>query len=474
MGNSLACGVPLKMLQGDRSMTRRRRVWTGPRVFPYAFLFKSRIIPRLVEVVALSAMVLWIFCTDLLAVPFHPDESQWIATSNVFEAFVRGDRASPLWDESLWTLTQPPGTRYIIGVGRSSGGYGANDLNVPWAFGRDQAANMAAGAMPAPELLWWSRFPMAILGTASCLVSFYLLTTTLNRTVGYLGLLLVATNPYMHTVLRRAMAEAPLLLALLLATWIGARMLRRLPNPRTYTLLGRTRCLLPAFGLLFGMSMCVGIAGSMKLSGLTATLGVLMVWMLTSTAPLTCRPMPSHIYLVLVGSLLAVTTTSLIFVALNPYLDPDPVGRTIKLVSFRANEMQKQQVDPTFVIDDIFERAAVTYTYLFRYTTIMRFPGVGIMHAVLWLLGVLQVFKRSWDCVRKDGSCDSSIILLVMAITCAGPMLLTPLNWDRYYLLPVWFSALIIAVGMAWIGTAVSKKIRDVLATRTHVVRRAP
>lgn len=409
-------------------------------------LLRAMRVYRRIELPLLAVILLSIFCNAMLVIPFHPDESQWIATSNVFEPFVKGDRRAAVWDESLWTLTQPPGTRYIIGAGRLAGGYGENELNTPWAFGRDRAGNIAAGALPQPDLLWWSRLPMALLGSASCLLSFYLLKTTANRLAAYCCLLLTAFNPFILTTLRRAMAEAPLLFSLLLITYFGTRLIN------TAAARDSLKSVYKPLVWLLLMAAATAIAGSIKLSGLTAIVGVLMVWVAAISAPINRLPSRAQWLMLGTGSVLAVVTTIVIFVGLNPYLDADPLGRTAKLITFRATEMQKQMdALPAAVIDSLAERIALTYTYLFQYTALMRFPGAGIINAVLWIIGASQLVVKAWQSLRHAARFDANSVLLVMAATCAGPMLSTPLNWDRYFLLPIWFSILLIAVGAAWV-----------------------
>lgn len=418
---------------------------------------------RLFELLALSGLLLAIFCTNILAIPFHADESQWIATSNVFEPFVSGDRRSPLWAESVWTLTQPPGTRFLIGIGRRAGGYEPNTLNIPWAFARDRAANIAAGAMPEAGLLWWSRLPMAIGGAAACLVSFYLLSALAGRISGYLGLGLLVANPFVLLVLRRAMAEAPLLLALLLATWIAIRLIQR----TSAALPDQPFRLRSALWLLLLMGLCIGVAGSMKLSGLTALVGGLIVWLLVGLTPTIRSSAFGRAALLAGGSVLLIGSAAVVFVALNPYLDPAPIERTLKLIAFRANEMEKQQANPVFVIDTLAERVTLIYTYLFGYTAPLRFPGVSLIQVALWSAGLVQLLWRGWCSLRRDRAWDSGISFLIMAATCAGPMLLTPLNWDRYFLLPIWFSVLLIAVGGAWLVALLSKAVERRLSPQT-------
>src|SRR5688572_29801773 len=153
--------------------------------------------------IAVKAEVLLVVCTlalfylpGLSSVEFHPDESQWIATSNVFETYLRGDFQSPVWDRSYWTLTQPPVVRYIIGFSRYVGGYHIPDLNKPWDFERGKNFNDRRGAMPSDGLLWWSRLPMAILAIFSLAFVFILLHSSSGRFAAYIWLILVLASPY--------------------------------------------------------------------------------------------------------------------------------------------------------------------------------------------------------------------------------------------------------------------------------------
>src|SRR5712691_10850423 len=50
---------------------------------------------RLFELPILLGLLLAVFCSGINSVSFHSDESQWIATSSFFEAFITGDFDSP-------------------------------------------------------------------------------------------------------------------------------------------------------------------------------------------------------------------------------------------------------------------------------------------------------------------------------------------------------------------------------------------
>src|SRR2546421_7611967 len=115
------------------------------------------------EPLLLGCVLFAIFYPRVQSTEFHGDESLWIATSYYFDAFVEGKFDSPVWNESYETLTQPPVGRYVVGIGRTIGGYGYRDLNRPWNFNLSDEENIARGNKPNPNLLWWSRVPMCIL-----------------------------------------------------------------------------------------------------------------------------------------------------------------------------------------------------------------------------------------------------------------------------------------------------------------------
>lgn len=48
---------------------------------------------------------------------------------------------------------------------------------------------------------------------------------------------------------------------------------------------------------------------------------------------------------------------------------------------------------------------------------------------------------------NKGGSCEKYVILLSGALTGAAPMLLVPFDWDRDYLLPIFFSCIFFSIG---------------------------
>jgi hypothetical protein len=83
---------------------------------------------------------------------------------------------------------------------------------------------------------------------------------------------------------------------------------------------------------------------------------------------------------------------------------------------------------------------------------------VGLGH----LLGVIWRKRR----VAAAGA-ESGLVLFWFAAVMSVPALLTPLDWDRYYLLPVFFSTAFIAMGLAILTTTALQPGQRFLAAST-------
>ena len=217
-----------------------------------------------VECIILFSFLVIFYGSRLKTTGFQPDESQWIGTSYVFEDYFRGDFDSPSWDEFYWTVTQPPLPRYVIGLGRMIGGLGVADLNTPWDWNIETQINLAKGAMPSEQLLWWSRLPMGILAACSILIGFFFLKKLQGRFTGYLWIFLCSLSSFFPEMLNRAMGEASLLACiaglLLISDWLLQSSFRQkfIEKPEGLYV-----------HLLF-LGIVIGLAQSSKLNGLSA------------------------------------------------------------------------------------------------------------------------------------------------------------------------------------------------------------
>ena len=224
-----------------------------------------------------------------------------------------------MWQENYDNLLVPPIPRYLIGFGRQLAGIPASQIGPAWDFSLDEAANAAAGNIPSPDLLYAARLPMVLLTVLSGTIFFGMVRTAAGRLAGWAFLVLFC-SPYFLDQLTRAMAEAPL------TAFTAASMVCGLIaiNQDGQNEIGRYLALL-------GMGVFIGLAGASKLTGLVNIFpGLCIVGILAYRAPRGHR-----ITFLIRGISLVVFATMIIFVLVNPYLYPNPLGNMVRMLKFR-------------------------------------------------------------------------------------------------------------------------------------------
>jgi 4-amino-4-deoxy-L-arabinose transferase-like glycosyltransferase len=394
-----------------------------------------------IEQFVIGVVCLVVFLTGLGAVARHNDESDWIATSNVFEAFVTGDVDSPLWQESYWTLTQPPLTRYVIGLSRWAGGFQSDELNQPWDWKISDAENIAQGAIPRSELLWWARLPMALLAVASIVLGAWLVQRSFGRETAYVLVALCLVSSYFLLNLRRAMGDALLLFLVLLVVVVCSLLLRQAQEITT-RLPWRTWGLILLAGTLVGLAMSVKLNGLVALAGVGVSIGLVLLrlqrlwWQRMLWAGL--------------GIGAAGVCTVLVFWALNPYLWADLLGHSRSLFGFRRIELGLQIASSSDAIPDLASRLVIVPTRIFE--THAALPQLGwLVNGGLSLLGLAVLMWAVWQWWQRRTADPTALALLLVLGAMAAPMLATPLDWGRYYMFPVFFSTILIAIGAGWL-----------------------
>lgn len=300
--------------------------------------FSRRLLPVL-EWLLMAGILTAVYLSGIVDVPFHPDESQWIATSHYLEKFVNGKFESPGWQAYPWVQTQPPLVRYAIGIGRLAGGYRADELNAPWLFQQDRETNVAEGRMPEPGLLWWSRLPMAVTAVICRLLLIFMARIIGGRLAGWALLLLFILPHYYPVQLRRAMGEALLLLFILLAVLAGygaAHSWQRLPQMETV----QGRMWLRPLAWLLLLALFAGLGGAVKLNGLAlVAAGMLLCLVLAWKG----RRYPLAWAFAAAGLVLLPLMTMGVFTAVNPATYAHPLPHIQTMFAFRANEIAGQQ-----------------------------------------------------------------------------------------------------------------------------------
>ena len=403
--------------------------------------------PRFISlliIVLLASLLAAFYLADINEVEFHPDESQWIATSRVFEAYFTAQFDSPVFDESYWTLTQPPLARYVIGMGRLAGGFRWDDLNVPWKWEFDAAGNAERGALPSEALLWWSRLPMAIAAIISILVAFALVRRSAGYLAGFIWLALAIGSVYLLLHLRRAMGEATLLFCVALVLLVSYRILLLLNSDKPLQI---WRALL----WLALLGAVAGAAGAAKLNGLSAVIPGLIL-AIVAAAKLK-RPTSQKLLFGFLAVLTVSFSTIFVFVALNPYLWSDPAYRTAKMFNYRVQEIDLQlRLFNENRIDNLSERFRVVPARIFQTYATVGFEGSLLINILFCGAGLTYLVARSLRALLIGVLSPAPMAILLVSLAAAGPSLLTPLDWDRYYLLPVFFATIFIAVGAAMVA----------------------
>ena len=95
---------------------------------------------------ALFAWAFAVFDAARSVVGFHPDESAKIATSRYFGyLFLEGDLDHEAWAGGYFSLTTPPGFRYVLGAGLWLQGHDLGTLNQPYHFSETVEQNRREG-----------------------------------------------------------------------------------------------------------------------------------------------------------------------------------------------------------------------------------------------------------------------------------------------------------------------------------------
>jgi hypothetical protein len=394
---------------------------------------------KYLEFFLLFLFLLGVYGNGIKKVAFQPDESQWISTSAVFEAYVSGDIHSPLWDSTYWNLTQPQLARYVIGVGRRLGGLDTADLNAPWDYQKDYAANTAECHIPSEQLLWWSRLPMIFLEVLSVCIGFVLLKRIGGRTPAYLWVGLCLLSRYLPQMLGRAMGESTLLVCTAGCIWLSTRLLQ-VSDEKPQRLY---------LNFIF-LAIFIGLAESAKLNGLAV---LAAGFALAGIAAGRLKQNPTlKLRFGLISVLILIFVSQFTFLVLNPFLWNDPLKRISMLFFDRINEMHFQQIQyPAARLEGLVEHVQVEIPRIFQNYASLRFTGAVWLNLALCLIGVIVLGMKAIGYLKGRNQNQASLAVLLVGAAVSIPSLFTPLDWDRYYLFPVYFSTISIALGMGWL-----------------------
>ena len=417
---------------------------------------------RAVERAALCAALLLAFHLSvggLLSVPLHADEFVYIAHSRWLGEALAGSEGS-VRQVSGDTLRDPPVGPYLIALSYAAAGYAAPPP--AYAFAETAAGWSLDGArLPEPGRLFFARWPMAVAFVLTVAFGAALTAQTLGTGSAVAVALGLAGSAYLQLHLRRAMTEAPMMLLLMALAWAAWRLWPALRSR------GWSRALLAV--ALLGALCGLGMAAKHNLAVNLAALGAAL---LASGKP------------VVRGAALAGVACGValgIFLILTPILHIDPAGRLALMLAERRRLLAEQQAHHGG-LHALDERLRVAARRAFNHYALLncalnRNPAVfwdagrgtyqaqargqtsalagtlvcrplidwvtplALFNAGLALWGVMA----AWQHRRRGGL---PLALWFGSVNVGLAVVLLPLDWDRYHMMPVFFGAWLMAIGV--------------------------
>jgi hypothetical protein len=409
-----------------------------------AFLLSNSLKP--IEVLIMAVCLFWIYLLHLSSIEFQPDETFWIVSSVRLDKFVSGNFNSPIWtDIPLISYEVRPIPSYFVAVGQRIGGIQVSSLPEYWDWLLPTEENIARGAVPSAEVIWWSRIPMALITVFTLSGMGLFLARAHSRAAAYL-LWLSSTNDYFLTHLRRAMSEAPLLLFTVLVFYASCRLLNAVQENSWKKIL--------FWSALAGMFS--GLAGQSKLTGLMCTgipiLGVLIFILTSSDFP------RKHIgYLILGVTFIAIFTSLVVFVASYPFFYRNSVHRILTTFYIRSQVVTSQMDRYPDQVIQKDQRLNILFQRVFDYPLNLHTdPRVSLaLHWINFLVAGFGLLFTVYQIKRRAKNQEIFLIFLLGTITCAVPMFFVPFDWDRYYLYPIFFACIYFSIGLSQLLLAV-------------------
>ena len=406
----------------------------------------------------IDALWLVLLCAYVLAgtavAPFHADESTLVFMSRDYAyQFLQGDLArvafqddSPDPDLQYLRLINGSISKYTIGLGWHLAGYSVNDVNEQWDWGADWDYNSRTGHAPSRGLLLAARWQSALFTAASVVVLFVLARRLGGRPVAYLASAYYALNPVILLSGRRAMMEGSLLFFGLLVVLAALIYLRR-----------------RSWRWALGLGAAAGLAVAAKHTNLFVVAPVFVGCALLPLVERLARRRTSRRPLTLVGQLLAAAVVAAGgFFALNPvWWGANPLGHGLLILRLRNDLLGIQTAlygGYSGALDQLAGFGRQASVALPQYYEDPRFGT--------WIATEVSGYESSpWRGVSIGGSLPGALALLALAVyggwrllreralplgdrwlvalwavgVIGATWLLTPLEWQRYYLpvLPV-------------------------------------
>lgn len=401
--------------------------------------------PSTLEILAITLIMMLISFPRILNTPFHIDESSWIGNSYFFEDWFRFDSTSAPWQINGKTLGDPNMTKYIIAVGRIITGFSRDELNKPYDYTRTFDENSEGGHVPIPNLMVASRIPMAALIVLVGVVLFVLFYQLVSPLMAYGWIFLLVQNTLFLQVMSRAMNEAPVMFFTVVSavfTYFGFRELAQQTGQdgnkefRTVYL----------FFLLAGLTL--GLAFSTKINALLLFFSS-TAWLAVQVFATRSLPRQQRTGLFLKLFLLYFAAALLVVIVLHPFLWRNPVGGIYQMIIYRFSRLSDQSSLYTeFSRLPLLQRWWQLLQRMFTTYTAFDFQACYLLNIPLALFGLIRLGKELVSNVLEKRLPGFLLVLIALFLPLAAAGMMSPLDWDRYFMFPVFIMTLVYAKGI--------------------------
>jgi hypothetical protein len=438
------------------------------------FFKRTRLLDGL-WVLALAAYVL----AGTPDVPFHGDESTTIWMSrDYYYIFIQRDLDMVRYSDPPLNATEQhlrliAGTvnKYLYGFAWHADGFTVDQLNEQWDWGGDWEYNQTTGHAPTRDLLLTARWTSALLLAGGVALIFAIGRMASGAPAAYLASLYYALNPALLLNGRRAMMEGSLIFFALLVVLAGLLLLQK----RSWwaaILLGIASGLAVASKhpnafvvvLVFAICGLVGVFESIRQADEEA-------FDPDDLDPRTMQFATRDPYALLTMLIAAGVLALAVFFALTPVWWDDPFERVGQVISERQQVLDLQVslyggydgpqdrlagfLRQTFVVDPQYYEVPGWENFISDQIGAYEdtpWAGVSIGGSVPGAIVMVGLIVLGlWSLLRDPHRLQE--VRLLVAVWGAGMLILlaaiTPLEWQRYYLLAYLPVGVLAATGTA-------------------------
>jgi len=400
-----------------------------------------------------------------MLVPLHGDEPTQISMGRDFYyQFVENNWSQVRygsWDElspeaaaeqdlRLLNGTLP---KYIFGFAAFMGGYEINENNEQWVWGAGWDWNHENGHVPSDDLISRARLASSLLLVLSAWAKYGIGITLNERLVGVIASAYYVLNPAVLINGRRAMMEGGMLAFTLLALLAGLWLLRKTDWKRAILL-----------GIFAGFAVASKHTAVFTVVAVFA--GCAFFWLWEANRIQQWRALLPKLGWLFGAGILALV----VFYTVNPAWWGDPIGRASEVLERREALLEGQTATfgryenvseqltgfwrQVFVVQPMYAETEVDGFLSNQQELISQYensvfsgitPGTigGIITLILALIGIFAL-------LRGFIATSDAWLLSIWAITMLLlTLLLTPLEWQRYYLPAYPMVGIFAALGIA-------------------------